>query len=183
MRPPETFLGQPIRDLQTMLRVISKARCAEDPLVPDGIYSHSTARAVADFQQEHGLPATGITDLDTWEAIFTAYSPANINLTPACPLHILLNPNQVIRKGERHGHLYVVQGILAVLSQRFSTVGFPSFSGLLDDQTERSLASFQKLCGLPCTGTLDKITWKHLALQYPLAASLDDLPAVPGDRK
>ena len=179
MRPPESFLGQPIRDLQTMLRVLAKARYEDCPVIPDGIYSRHTAQAVADFQQEHGLPITGITDQSTWEAVFEAYVPAHINLTPAAPLFLLLNPNQIIRKGERHSHLYVVQGMLAVLSTIYVSVSFPAFSGLLDPVTSESITSFQRLCGLPETGSLDKITWKYLALQYPLAASIQDMREAP----
>ena len=33
------------------------------------------------------------------------------------------------------------------------------------------LATFQSLSGLPMTGELDKITWKQLALHFPLAAN------------
>ena len=175
MRPPESFLGQPIRDLQTMLRVISKVRYENCPLIPDGIYGQETAHAVAAFQKSHGLPVTGVTDQATWEAIWEAYVPARIHQEPACPLHPIWNRNQIIRKGERHAHLFLVQGILAVLSRRFSSICLPSFTGLLDDETEQSLLSFQGLCGLPRTGTVDKITWKYLALTYPLAASLDSM--------
>ena len=47
---------------------------------------------------------------------------------------------------------------------------------ILDEPTADSLSSFQILCGLPMTGTLDKHTWKHLALHYPLATNLNNLP-------
>ena len=43
---------------------------------------------------------------------------------------------------------------------------------ILDELTAESLRNFQTLSGLPVTGELDKITWKYLALQYPLAATL-----------
>ena len=86
-------------------------------------------------------------------------------------LFLILNPGQVIRKGERHPHLYLVQGMLTVLSQVYDSVGQPSMNGLLDEPTADSLASFQYLSGLPSTGNLDKTTWKHLVTQYPLAAN------------
>ena len=43
---------------------------------------------------------------------------------------------------------------------------------VLDAATADSLASFQALNDLPVTGELDKVTWKHLALHFPLAANL-----------
>ena len=91
-------------------------------------------------------------------------------------LAIVLNPQQIIRKGERNPNLYLAQGMLLVLHETYKSVGHPSMSGILDEPTADSLASFQRLSGLPMTGNLDKHTWKHLALQYPLAATAKTIP-------
>ena len=172
MRPNESFIGQPIRSLQTMLRVIAEQDNRYSSVVPDGIYGNDTRNAVSTFQRRHGLPVTGVTDQDTWEAIVRVYDPALIQVAEAEPLYVVLNPNQVIRRGERHPHLYLVQGMLAVLSDVYESVAQPSHSGILDDPTADAIASFQYLSSLPMTGNLDKNTWKHLALHYPLAANL-----------
>ena len=172
MRPPESFIGQPIRSLQTMLRVIAERDPSYLTLIPDGIYGPETVRAVSLFQRKHGLAVTGITDHGTWETIVAVYEPALVEQGPAQPVQIVLNPGQVIRKGECNPHVYLAQGMLVVLSDRYSSIGCPSLSGLLDDPTADSLASFQLLTGLPRTGNLDRHTWKHLALHYPLAANL-----------
>lgn len=171
MRPAESFIGQPIRSLQTMLRVIAENDPRHVSVIPDGIYGPETMRSVSAFQRMHGLPVTGVTDQATWEAIVAVYEPALIEQDEAEALFLILNPGQVIRKGERHPHLYLVQGILAVLSQVYDSIGQPSMNGLLDEPTADSLASFQYLSGLPSTGNLDKTTWKHLVTQYPLAAN------------
>ena len=172
MRPPESFIGQPIRSLQTMLRVLAEDDPGYKRIVPDGIYGPETVSTVAVFQRRHGLPVTGVTDQRTWEAIVAAYDPARIRRNEAEPLYVILNPGQVIRKGERHPVLYLAQGMLAVLAEVYGSVGRPSLNGLLDEITADSLASFQALSRLPMTGHLDKHTWKHLSAQYPLAASL-----------
>lgn len=171
MRPSESFIGQPIRSLQTMLRVIAENDPKHVSIVPDGIYGPETMRAVSAFQRMHGLPVTGVTDQPTWEAIVAVYEPALIEQDEAEALFLILNPGQVIRKGERHPHLYLVQGMLTVLSQVYDSIALPSLNGLLDESTADSLASFQYLSGLPSTGNLDKTTWKHLVTQYPLAAN------------
>lgn len=176
MRPAESFISQPIRSLQTMLRVIAEQDPSYETLVPDGIYGPSTMSAVSVFQRRHGLPITGVTDQDTWEAILRAYEPALIEVVEAEPVEIILNPNQVIRKGERNPHMYLVQAMLTVLSDIYKSIGLPSLNGLLDESTADSLASFQALNNLPTTGNLDKHTWKHLALHYPLAANLHTQP-------
>ena len=175
MRPQESFIGQPIRSLQTMLRIIAEDDPCHVRIVPDGIYGPETTHAVAIFQRNHGLPITGVTDQSTWETVVSLYEPAQVRRDAASPLEIILNPGQVIRKGERHPHLYLVQAMLTVLSEIYESVARPTLSGLLDEITADSLASFQQLSGLPMTGHLDKHTWKHLALQYPLATNLQNL--------
>lgn len=171
MRPLESFIGQPIRSLQTMLRVIAEDDPRHPTLVPDGIYGPETMAAVSAFQRIHGLPVTGVTDQSTWEAVLYQYEPALIRSAEAQPLEIILNPGQVIRRGERHPNVYLVQGILAVLSDTYESIPMPGLTGIVDDATADSLAAFQYLVGLPMTGNLDKITWKSLALHYPLAAN------------
>ena len=172
MRKPESFIGQPIRSLQTMLRVIAENDPAHDPIIPDGIYGPETAAAVNTLQRLHGLPVTGVADNRTWDTVVQLYEQALIQQEEAWPIHIILNPGQVIRRGERHPHILLVQAMLIVLDQMYGSIGAPSVTGILDAATADALAAFQSLSGLPMTGNLDKHTWKHLALQYPLAANL-----------
>lgn len=172
MRPDESFISQPIRSLQTMLRVISENDPDHPNLVPDGIYGPETMQAVTYFQRKHGLNISGITDQTTWDAIVAVYEPALIEQDHAQPLEIILNPKQTIRKGERHPHVYIVQAVLSALSDIYASIPKPGLTGLLDDATADSLASFQALTGQSMTGHLDKNTWKMLALHYPLAVNL-----------
>lgn len=172
MRPGESFLGQPIRSLQTMLRVLAEDDERYLPIIPDGIYGPETMASVTRFQQIHGLAVTGITDQDTWEAVEAAYEPALIRADSPWPLNILMDPGQVIRRGEQHSHVFLVQGMLAALAQHYESILPPQLTGVLDAATADALSSFQQLSNLPATGELDKNTWKHLALQYPLASTI-----------
>lgn len=172
MRPDESFVSQPIRSLQTMLRVLAEHDDRYQTVVPDGVYSPQTRNAVAQFQRIHGLPITGVTDQTTWEEIVRRYEPALIFLDEAQPVEIILNPNEALRLGDSSPYLFVAQSLLLVLAQTYGSIGTPSFSGILDDATADALSSFQALIGLPVTGNLDKHTWKHLALHFPLAANL-----------
>lgn len=176
MRKPESFIGQPIRSLQTMLRVIAENDSSHERIIPDGIYGPETVSAVSAFQRIHGLPVTGVTDNRTWDTVVEIYEDALIEQLEAETLQIILNPGQVIRKGERHPHLYLVQAMLSVLADRYDSIGKPAFTGILDDATTDALSSFQAISGLPMTGQLDKHTWRHLVLQYPLAANLQSIP-------
>ena len=100
MKPEESFLNQPIRSLQTMLRVLAEYDDRHETLIPDGIYGPATVSAVSKFQRIHGLPVTGITDQPTWERIVAEYEPALVHIGEAQPLEIILDPKQVIRKGQ-----------------------------------------------------------------------------------
>lgn len=171
MRPPESFIRQPVRSLQTMLRVIEEDEGQPLGLIPDGIYGSETLAAVAAFQRRHGLSVTGVTDQDTWEAIVAAFEPAWIRIGPAQMLEIILEPGQILRRGQKNPNLYLVQGILQVLSQVYGSISPPGMSGILDMPTAESLGSFQAIAGLPQTGELDRDTWRHLVLQYPLATN------------
>lgn len=172
MRPEEAFINQPIRSLQTMLRVIAENDPQHQRIIPDGIYGPETVTAVSTFQRLHGLPVTGVTDNRTWDTVTQIYEEALIEQDQAYPLWIVMNPGQVIRRGERHPNLYLVQAILTVLSENYDSIGRPESTGILDPATADALSAFQELSGLPMTGNLDKHTWKHLALQYPMASNL-----------
>ena len=75
MRPEESFIQQPVRSLQTMLRVLSEQDRNHPTVVPDGIYGQTTANAVSSFQRMHGIPVTGITD----QSIFLSNRPARVS--------------------------------------------------------------------------------------------------------
>lgn len=172
MKPGESFVAQPIRSLQTMLRVIAEDDGQSPTVVPDGIYGAKTSTAVTAFQRKHGLPVTGITDQATWDAIVAVYEPALVRIGPAQPLEIIMEPGQVICRGERNYNLYIVQAILLALSQTYGSIP-PSQSGVLDEATSNALSAFQQMVGLSQTGELDKQTWKALALHYPLVFNVD----------
>ena len=73
MRPAESFIEQPVRSLQTMLRVIAENDKTLPTVIPDGIYGQDTIRAVSAFQQKYSIPVTGITDNITWDKIVSEY--------------------------------------------------------------------------------------------------------------
>ena len=172
MKPEASFINQPIRSLQTMLRTLAEFDPRHETLIPDGIYGPATKSAVSKFQRLHGLPATGVTDQQTWEQIVAEYEPALVQIAQSELLDVILEPKQVIRRGERHPHIYIVQAILQVLQDAYQSIGPVSHTGLLDEATSGAIAAFQGLSSLPMTGNLDKITWKALALHYPQASRL-----------
>lgn len=170
MRPSESFIGQPVRSLQTMLRVIAEEDTRFPTVIPDGVYGPSTMQAVSAFQRRHGLPVTGVADQSTWDAIVNVYEPALIRIEKAQPIEILLDPGEVFKYGDSDPYIYLLQSMLTQLSGNHPAISSPGHSGMIDETTQQSLQGFQGLAGLPTTGELDKITWKHLVHHFTLNA-------------
>lgn len=178
MRPGESFVGQPVRSLQTMLRVLAEDDRSLPTVVPDGIYGPSTMIAVTAFQRREGIPVTGITDQYTWDQIVAAYEPAFLRIGKAEPIEVLLEPGQIIVLGESNPYLYLAQGMLAQLSKDHETILIPNLSGVLDPDTASAIKAFQILADLPSTGELDRITWYNLVRQFTLNAARNNATIV-----
>lgn len=166
MRPDESFIEQPVRSLQTMLRVLAK----DDPrylsVIPDGIYGPATVQSVAAFQRQNELPATGLTDQNTWDTIVNSYESALTRVGKAEPIEILLEPGAVLRSGDNGPYIYLLQSLLIYLSQDHVAIKTPTHTGILDDETSNALRDFQKLTDLEETGELDRVTWKYLVRHF-----------------
>lgn len=171
MRPTESFVGQPIRSLQTMLRVIAEDDPSLPTVVPDGFYEQQTMTAVSAFQRRYGLPVTGVADQATWDAVVPVYEKALINVDKAQPIEIIFEPGQVFRLGDSSPYLYLLQSMLLYLAQEHTSLEPVSHNGVLDSPTSQALAAFQVLAGLPPTGELDRMTWKFLVNQFTLNAN------------
>lgn len=171
MRPGESFVEQPVRSLQTMLRVIAEDDFRIPTVVPDGIYGPSTMNSVSTIQRIYGLPITGITDQSTWDIIVSIYEPAFIRVGKAEPIEIIMEPGEVFRLGESNAYIFLLQSMLTLFSQENASIKQPDHNGVLDDPTSNALAAFQHLSGLPATGELDKITWKYLVKHFMLSAA------------
>lgn len=170
MRPNASFVEQPIRSLQTMLRVLSEDNEKYPTVVPDGIYGPSTMQAVATFQRYNGIPVTGVTDQATWDAIAAAYKEARIRVEKAEAIEILIDPGDIYRLGDSNPYIFLLQSILTQLSLDNTAITAPPHSGVLDAETVEALIAFQKLARLAETGELDRKTWKYLVRHFTLSA-------------
>ena len=170
MKPAESFVDQPIRSLQTMLRTIASIEPGQVNVMPDGVYGSQTAAAVRSFQRRQGLNPTGVVDQTTHERIVQEYERAYIEAEKAQPVQITLAPGQILRRRERNNHIYLAQSMLTVLHLLDPAIPRPPHTGVLDGPTSEAMAVFQTIAGLPPTGEIDKRTWRDLALYYALAA-------------
>jgi len=181
MRPGESFVGQPIRSLQTMLRVLAEDDNRLPTVVPDGIYGPTTMTAVTALQRREGIPVTGIVDNDTWDVIAELYEAAIVRVGKAEPIEILLEPGQVFRRGDSGPYIYLLQAMLAQLSNDHPTINVPGSQGTMDEDTIAALIAFQQLAALPATGEFDRLTWKNLVRQFTLNAHHNAAKGQPGN--
>ncbi|MDD6024904.1 MAG: peptidoglycan-binding domain-containing protein [Oscillospiraceae bacterium] len=172
----DPFLNQPVRSLQTMLNLLSFLEADIPGVVPDGIFGAATRKSVTAFQKSHGLSSTGIADEETFYAIVYAYDVALELLNPAASNVTLFPAGLVITAGQSHPAVFLVQGMLAVLSQvqpEFSPV---TLNGIMDPATVQNILLLQELSLLRKTGNLEITTYNRLSQLY---RSLFDRAALP----
>ena len=170
MRPTESFVQQPVRSLQTMLYVLSLDNPKYPTIIPDGIYGPDTMHAVTAFQRLNRIPVNGVVDQTTWDAIVLQYEPALVRVDKAESIEILLDPGETLNPGQNSPYVYLAQSMLTQLSNDYLSIPSPGHSGCMDALTVEAIEEFQILAGLPRTGVLDKMTWKHLSRQFTLNA-------------
>ena len=141
---------QSIRTLQSMLQQIAKQMPGTPSPRPTGFYDDQTRLSVLHFQRLHGLPATGVTDFATWQAITAAFRPlANLDIPLTPPL---LNVGETIPPGTNRAVVFTLQAQLLALT----------VTGIVDTETIAAIQAFQLLAGLPVTDTFDSVTSSYL---------------------
>ena len=172
-----SFLGRPVRSLQTMLRMISHMIPEIPPVIPDGVYGQATLRAVTAMQRYAHLPATGVVDQATWDEIVRMYHDACEQRLPPQPLEPELKPGQCIAPGEENLHMNLVEAIFRSLSHIYNNVPPVEITGKNDEKCTRAIEWLQMVSDLPVTGELDRRTWRYLTGIYRLACADGTLPA------
>lgn len=157
MTDPAT--GTPVRFLQQMLRQISEIDPSIPAVIPDGIYGRDTRAAVSAFQRREGLPVTGVTDLDTWEAISRAAREARLETAPADSLSLRMDRGQSFAHDEENALLWPIQGALAAICASYENAPQVGLSGVNDAPTQAAVRFVQSCSGLPETGLIDRRTW------------------------
>ncbi|MBR2916627.1 MAG: peptidoglycan-binding protein [Clostridia bacterium] len=152
-----------IYELQLYLRTIQLARGLRPLINPDGIYGAETKEAVRNFQRANNLPATGEVDTPTWNRIYEEYLIAEEIL--GIPQEIRAFPINIgeLKRGDEMDEIYVLQFLLRKNDKRLNNGGRVEFSGIFDDETERSVMEFQRIFGEAQTGVVDKFLWNKLS--------------------
>lgn len=159
-------ISQPVRELQSMLRLVESSQGQHLPVIADGIYGSQTERAVKSFQRSHGLPVTGVADHATWERLVQEADRSRESRMEAAPVRIVLQPDQVIRPGERNRHLYMLQGMLKALAERYSNLPQVDVSGVNDEKTQAAVKALKSCTDCKADGIIDRHFYAQLAGLY-----------------
>lgn len=156
-----------VRQLQQFLRTIQRQRTGSTLVPMDGLFGSRTKATVQEFQQEIGLPVTGVVDRATWEAIFAAYLMAVAESASPTPIQGYQNPAIGLGVGDRGDGVSFLQIMLRRLSGRYPAIpAEQTVTGIYTSATARAVATIQRLSGLAETGVTDKPTWDAVTGLY-----------------
>ncbi len=161
-----TDINDHVRELQQYLRVIRRERDGETDVPIDGRFGPVTTAAVRQFQQESGLPVTGIVDRVTWEAIFAAAQEIIYLRALPVPIQGLRMGQPPLRIGDKSDSVLFLQVMLGALAARFANLPAGELSGVYSDATAAAVRLLQQQAGLATTGIVDKPTWDAITTLY-----------------
>lgn len=165
------YIAQPIRSLQTMLRVVARADARLPSVIPDGSFGPDTETAVRAFQQTYALPVTGEADEATWQKLVSVFTDLAPSVLPAAPLTLRWQPKQSLLPGSRNLHLYLIQSMLLALGALYPNVPALRVTGVHDEASVAAVRWLQQLADLPATGCVDAATWAQLSALYSLCTA------------
>jgi len=195
---PPSYPGIPLRRgsfgpevtvLQTMLNRVSQNYPAIPKIPsPDGVFGERTENAVRKFQQIFNLTADGVVGRATWYQLVFLYvgvSRLSELLSEGQTYYQVQPPTagQPIGEGDTGLAVSGLQYFLSVLSEVNSNIAPVPIDGVYGPNTRQAVANFQRLFGLPSTGSVDTATWIRLYDEYLIAARTvledKDLPVTP----
>lgn len=157
-----------ITELQQYLRNISRNKSDEPAIVPDGIFSGETKKAVEEFQQQKGIEVTGVVNFETWESLRKANAVAIYEGSPPIQVAPISNSDLPLRRGDSGRLVETLKLMLDSVADRYGNFNFTGGGDSFDERTERELLRFQEIAFIEKSGEADRETWDSLALLYLL---------------
>ncbi len=159
--------GVDVRNIQYLLAYLAQFYNTVPPITPDGIYGPATTEAVSSFQQAFDLPVTGEVDFDTWDVLYRTYR----GFLETIPFqyvegNILPYPGIPLRLGAEDETVRLLQEYLNYVAGFYPQIPTVNPTGYFGTRTQEAVIAFQRLQGLPPTGTVAAATWDELTSLY-----------------
>ncbi|MGN0612917.1 MAG: peptidoglycan-binding protein [Porcipelethomonas sp.] len=163
--------GNDVRTIQVQLNRISR----NYPAIPkissvDGAFGVETENAVKEFQNIFNLPQTGVVDEATWYKIAYIYVSvkklAELNSEGVSLEEVKKQYAEELVPGMQDQQVKTLQYFLAVIGAYYDAVQPVEITGYYGPETEASVRSFQRVFGLPETGTVNRAVWMDIYRAY-----------------
>jgi peptidoglycan hydrolase-like protein with peptidoglycan-binding domain len=136
--------GQTVAQAQRALR-----RTPDTALVVDGVFGSQTEAATKEFQQEAGLPVTGVIDEATWKALPDG------------------SPMPVLKQGSKGDAVRSLQVILTNGAYGLWETTPNGVDGEFGPKTDASVRALQTWAGIKVDGIVGQQTWDaSLSLEF-----------------
>ena len=152
---------QHIYELQNFLRTISFYNPKIPRLIPDGCYNNQTSAAVSAFQREYGLPITGETDTETWDAIYREFETAAEYIGKPEGIMPFAN-GKVLSVGDHGASVYMLQVMLDLIGQVYDDLDRTNITGIYDIPLRNAVQRMQAAWGLSPSGQVDIFLWNKI---------------------
>lgn len=159
-----------VSELQQYLREIAQSGASVRQVIPDGIYGQRTRDAVTDFQRSKNMPPTGEVDLETWQAIYSAYRNAKGNLNMQEGIMPFPSLNAVLSRGDSGAVVIFLQAMLNTIAGMYDNITSNSLSGVYDGDTALAVTELQTASGITPTGNADINTWNTIVRIFNTAS-------------
>lgn len=159
--------GVDVRNIQYFLAYLAEFYNTIPPTAIDGIYGPATTAAVSAFQQTFDLPVTGEVDFDTWDVLYRTYR----GFIETIPLqyvegNVLPYPGIPLRIGAEDESVRLLQEYLNYVASFYPQIPTVNPTGYFGTRTQEAVIAFQRLQGLPPSGTVAAATWDALTSLY-----------------
>ena len=159
--------GVVVQNIQYLLAYLALFYDTIPPVTLDGIYGPATTEAVTAFQRTFDLPITGEVDVDTWDVLYRTYQ----GFLATIPFRytegvVLPYPGVPLRLGAESESVRVLQEYLNFVAATYGQIPTVTPTGYFGTATQEAVIAFQRLQGLPPTGTVAAATWNALTTLY-----------------
>ncbi len=168
--PEELKIGDSslgVRVVQYFLAYLSLFNNTIPTPAVDGIFGSETENAVRAFQQDIGLPITGIVNEETYLALFDAYQGV-LSAVPGSQFEgvTLPYPGFELTVGTQGEYVEALQEYLNVISDVYEEIPRLDVDGIFGQATRRAVMIFQEISGLNMTGIVSLDTWLAITSLY-----------------
>lgn len=156
--------GINVRMVQFYLHFLATYDDTLSTLEETGYYDDSTRNAVRIFQQQRGLPATGVVDHVTWRSLIASYR-AMIQTLPYSPQEARdeLYPGYYLTPNDDDPAVRSLQRILIRANQKSPFMPPVEETGIYDRATYDAVIAAQHAAGIPENGLAGPVTWEFIA--------------------